>query len=46
MFDNFDKGAKWKAFYDAYKCGGWLIFQDLLHKRVAEGVASDPPDFN
>ena len=24
----------------------WLIFEDLLYKRVAEGVASDPPDFN
>ena len=26
--------------------GGWLILQNLLNERVAEGEASNPHDFN
>ena len=26
--------------------GGWLILQDLLNERVAEGEACNPHDFN
>ena len=33
-------------FNQPYNCGGWLISKNLLKKRVAEGVASNPLDFN
>jgi hypothetical protein len=30
----------------AYNLGEWLILQDIFNEWVAEGVASDPHDFN
>ena len=45
-FVNFDDPEKLcKAFNDAYDCGGWMILQDLLNERVAEGDISDTHDF-
>ena len=34
-----------KASDDAYNYRGLLILTDLLNKRVAKGVTSDPHDF-
>ena len=46
IFANFDEARKLcKASNDAYDCEGWLILQDLLNERVAEGVTFDPYDF-
>ena len=43
----FDKAAKLgKTFRNAYNFWGWLTLQDILNGWVAEGVASNPQDFN
>ena len=42
---NFDEAANLCKACDDYILGGYLILQDLLKERVAEGDTFDPNDF-